>query len=168
VFSPQFFRQEYLVEYLSRALPASVELFVKPHPNHPDRPSPRFVRSLSNDDRVQFLNPALNAHEVIEQAEGVVVTNNTVGYETLYYRKPLFTLGEAPYAATPAAIDVGDLGELPELFDEHISTHVPEQTTVESIFSLRQASYPGDRTGLDNEAVRTVVDSVEDFTADVM
>jgi len=166
VFSPQFYRQEFLVEYLSRALPSSTALFVKAHPNHPGRPTPKTVRELREEGRVEFLDPEMNAHEVIANAEGVVVVNNTVGYETLYYRKPLFTLGTAPYSDTPAAIPVEELGELPEILSDGLSTTISEQAAVSSIHSLRAAAYDGDRASYDEENVRTLVDSVLEFVDD--
>lgn len=163
VFSPQFYRQEYLVEYLSRILPTSVQLFVKPHPNHPGRPAPRVVRRLRERDRVEFLHPGLSAHEAIAHSEGVVVINNTVGFEALYYNKPLFVVGSALYSETPAAITVDDLSQLPEALAANLSTTVPEETTVSSIHSLREASYDGDRAALDETNVRTLIDSVLSF-----
>jgi len=164
LYSPQFYRQSQLVEFLARTLPSSVELFVKGHPNHPGRPSPRTIRRLSQEGRVRFLNTNLSAHEVIANAEGVVVTNNTVGFETIYYRKPLFTLGRAFYAETPAAIPINDLSELHCLFADHLSTEVSEERTISSVYSLREASFDGDRTRYEARKLREVVDSILQFT----
>jgi hypothetical protein len=164
LYSPQFYRQSQLIEFLARTLPSSVELFVKGHPNHPGRPSPRAIRQLSQEGRVRFLNPNLSAHEVIANAEGVVVTNNTVGFETIYHRKPLFTLGRPFYAETPAAIPVNDLSELHCLFAEHLSTEVSEERAISSIYSLREASFDGDRTSYEVRKVREVVDSILQFS----
>jgi hypothetical protein len=163
VFSPQFYRQEFLVEYLSRILPSSVELFVKGHPNHPGRPSPATILNYSRSDNVTFLHPSVNAHDVIRDSVGVVVTNNTVGFETLYYQKPLFVLGTGFYSATPAAINVTDLGDLPTILADHVRTTVPERDIVASIHSLREASYEGSRPDFDTENVATIVDSVLQF-----
>jgi hypothetical protein len=163
VFSPQFHRQEYLVEYLARVLPSSMKLFVKPHPNHPGRPSPMVLRRWQGHDRVAVLNPDLNAHEAIARSEGVVVINNTVGFEALYYNKPLVVLGSALYSRVPAATPVEDLSALPETLGSSLATRVHDEKTVASIHSLREASYDGDRTALDEANVRTLVDSVLSF-----
>lgn len=163
VFSPQFYDQTYMIEYLSRVLPSSVQLFVKGHPNHPGRPGPRTIHQLREDGRVRFLSHGLNAHAVIENAEAVVVVNNTVGYETIYHGKPLLALGDPPYAETPAVTHVSDLDELPERLSDCLSTSVPESQVVESIYSLKEASYPGNRADLSPGSVRQLADSILEF-----
>ena len=163
VFSPEFYDQSYLIAYLSRVLPSSTQLFVKGHPNHPGRPAPETIYKHSDKNRVRFLNHDLNAHEVIENSEAVVVVNNTVGFESIYHGKPLLTLGEPPYAETPAVTNVESLRRLPEVLNQTISTTISERTVVESIYSLREASYPGDRVTFDSDAVRTYIDSVISF-----
>jgi hypothetical protein len=163
VFSPEFYDQSYLIAYLSRILPSSTQLFVKGHPNHPGRPAPEIIHKHGNKNRVRFLNHDLNAHEVIENSEAVVVVNNTVGFETIYHGKPLLTLGEPPYAETPAVTNVESLSRLPEVLNQTISTTVPEQTVIESIYSLREATYPSDRDDLESGAVQTYIDSVISF-----
>jgi hypothetical protein len=166
VFSPAFFDQTWLLEYLARALPSSVELFVKGHPNHPGRPAPETIHRLREDGRVTFLAHDTNAHEVIERSEGVVVVNNTVGFETLYHGKPLFVLGSPPYAETPAAVDIEDVSKVPEALAAHIGTAVPEETTIESVHSLRAATYPGDRASYDSDDVAILINSVEQCLAE--
>ena len=163
VFSPEFYDQSYLIAYLSRVLPSSTQLFVKGHPNHPGRPAPETIHKYGDENRVRFLNHDLNAHEVIENSEAVVVVNNTVGFETIYHGKPLLTLGEPPYAETPAVTNVEALRRLPEVLSQTISTTVPERTVIESIYSLREASYPGDRATFESDAVQTYIDSVISF-----
>jgi hypothetical protein len=167
VFSPQFFRQEHLVEYFSRILPASVELFIKPHPNHPGRPGPKTVRKLQQHDRIRMIHPSLNIHTAIENSAGVIVTNNTVGFQTLYYQKPLFVLGNEFYAETPAAITPSNLGCLSESLSAHLFEEAPLSTVLSSIYSLRKASYPGNRADTSPEGAATIIDSIEQFCADI-
>lgn len=167
VFSPQFYRQESLLEYLARVLPSSVELFVKPHPNRPGYPSPFMLRRLAENDNIRFLNPRFNAHVAIESAACVVVINNTVGFETLYHQTPLFTLGTAFYGDTPASISIDTLEALPEVLAEHLSTPVTSQSAVSSIYSLMEATSEGDITSNEEPNVRTVVESVLQFVDEV-
>lgn len=167
VFSPQFYDQDQLIEYLGRILPASVDLFVKPHPNHSGRPSPKTIRRFQKHDRIRVIHPSINAHTAIANSSGVVVTNNTVGFQTIYHRKPLFVLGSEFYAETPAAITPRTLGHLPECLSGHTGEETPLSTALSSIFSLREASYPGDRSDTSEDGVKTVVDSIKQFCADI-
>lgn len=163
VFSPQFFDQSYLIEYVGRVIPASMQLLVKGHPNHPGRPSPNTIRRLREENEVTFLHNDTNAHEVIEHSEAVVVVNNTVGFETIYHQKPLIALGDPPYAETPAVRNVDSLDDLPEVLGENVSETVPEERLTESIYSLREASYPGDRFSYDDDSAQTLVGSILTF-----
>jgi capsule polysaccharide export protein KpsC/LpsZ len=72
------------------------------------------VYKRGDETRIRFLNHDLNGHEVIENARVVVVIKNTVGFETIYHRKPLVTLGEPPYGETPSVTNVESLRELPK------------------------------------------------------
>ena len=163
VFSPQFFDQLYLVEYLARILPSSVELFVKAHPHHPGRPAPKAMRQLVNNDRITFLHYNTHAHEIIQNAEAVVVVNNTIGYESIYFQKPLIALGDPTYAETPAVTKVDALENLPAVLKEHVSTTISEETTVESIYSLQKTTWRGDITSYDSENIHILVDSILEF-----
>jgi hypothetical protein len=160
IYSPQFFRQEFLIEYLSRILPSSTKLFVKPHPSHPGRPPAKQIYNYSNSDSIFVLNPHLDSHFTIEHSEGVVVTNNTVGFETIYHKKPLFTLGQAFYSDVPASTTVSNLGGLPQTLSKQLSTSTSEPDLVSSIYSLRNASYDGNRATTESEKVKEVIDSV--------
>lgn len=163
VFSPQFFDQLYLVEYLARILPSSVELFVKAHPHHPGRPASKAMRQLVKNDRITFLHYNTHSHEVIQNAEAIVVVNNTIGYESIYFQKPLIALGNPTYAETPAVTRVNALEDLPEVLKKNISTTVAEETTVESIYSLQETTWQGDTVSYESENIQTLVDSILNF-----
>lgn len=163
VFSPQFYDQLHLIRYLRRILPSCIELFVKPHPNHPGRPEPRAVRQLQNDDRITFLHYATHSHEVIEQAEAIVVVNNTIGYESIYFQKPLIAVGNPTYAKTPAVTNAESLEDLPAVLSEKISTKVSEEAAIESIYSLQNTAWQGDMSRYDAENVQLVVGSILEF-----
>lgn len=163
VFSPQFYNQLYLVEYLGRILPSSTQLFVKGHPHHPGHPAPERMRRVAKNDQITFLHYDMHAHETIEHAEAIVVVNNTIGYESIYYQKPLLALGTPTYADTPAVTQVPSLADLPEILSEKISTTVQEETTVESIYSLQETSWDGNTADYSAENVQTVVDSIVTF-----
>jgi capsule polysaccharide modification protein KpsS len=147
VFSPEFFDQEWIIEYLSRSVPDSVGVFIKQHPNHVGQQSPLWIRRLSQLPNVQFLSPELNVHEIIADAEAVVVTNNTVGFEALFYSTPLIVLGQAFYQDTPAVRTVDILGDLRSVVANAMQDGVLEKDCVASIHSLREAVFNVERYG---------------------
>jgi hypothetical protein len=90
---------------------------------------------------VQFLNPELNTHYAIQHAEATIVTNNTVGFEALFYSSPLIILGHAFYSETPAAKTVGHIDSVAETLSTHIGTKITEEERLSSIYSLKNAVY---------------------------
>lgn len=152
VFSPEFFQQSFLIEYLSRILSEGVKLFVKQHPNRPGQQSPIWIRRLEKNDQVTFLHPSFNAHEAIEYSDAVVVTNNTVGFETLFHNTPLVVLGHAFYEDVPAATKVGDLSNLPEAVAKAIDETISDTTVRSSVYSLQEATYSIPATLDDDQA----------------
>lgn len=161
--SPEFFRQEFLIEYLSRILPDTVELFVKQHPNHPEQPRVRTVRQLNQRDNVIFLNPQLNAHQVISNSAATIVINNTVGFEATFYDVPVFVLGNAFYQQLPSVINIDDLSTLPEVMGS-LEDHRPTKNErISGVHSLRNSTIPSIffllREGKEREAKKRV-DSV--------
>lgn len=168
VFSPEFHDQTFLLEYLERILPEGVDLFVKQHPNHPGDQPPLWLSRFSRRKNAEFLNPSFNAHEAIENAETVVVTNNTVGFEALFHSVPLVVVGRAFYGDVTAATTVRDLSMLPQVIDECVQETVPKAAIRESIHSLYKATYPGGEihsavASGDDGGIETIGDSLIAF-----
>lgn len=166
VLSPAFYDQQWIVEYLARSLPHGVQLFIKQHPNHVGQESPYWIRRLSNKSNVRFLHPELTAHHAIEHADATVVTNNTVGFEALFYSSPLVVLGRAFYSQTPAAHTITDINLLPDAIADHLKSDVTEADRIASIYSLQQAAY-NTASRQDTEArARGVASALPEFVAD--
>jgi hypothetical protein len=147
VFSPEFFDQEWIVEYLSRSVPDNTYIFVKQHPNHIGQQSPLWLRRLFRLPNVKFLCPELSAHKIISDADATIVTNNTVGFETLFYSTPLMVLGQAFYRDTPAVRTVDRLSNLRSVVATAIEENVSEKDRIASIHSLREAVFNVERGG---------------------
>lgn len=160
VFSPEFYRQEWIIEYLSRIVPANTDVFVKQHPNHPGEQGPRWIRNLRKNGNVRFLHPQFSAHEAIERASATVVTNNTVGFEALFYDTPLVVLGRAFYDGTPAATTVESLDRLDGILAELLGTATDREARVSSIHSLREASHDVDAPVLSDERAEKFADAL--------
>lgn len=141
IYSPEFYNQHWIIEYLSRVVPADVEVFVKQHPNHPGQQSPQWIHSLTQKPNVTFLHPECSSHGIIEQSEATIVTNNTVGFETLFYDTPLVVLGNAFYMDTPSVLKVDALDQLDKVVAKAIDSSVSDEDRIASIYSLKKATY---------------------------
>lgn len=166
VFSPQYFNQHATVEYLSRILPSEVTLFVKQHPNHPGEQSPLWIERLRQEGKVEFLHPEHSVHHIAKHAETVIVTNNTVGFETLFYDTPLVVLGKAFYMDTPAATKVTDDGMLSRILTQSIDRTTDDATAISSVHSLRKAAYKVEGSVLSDQRARASAGAILDFVQD--
>jgi hypothetical protein len=106
--APHCFRQEYVVEMISRALPQGVRLFIKEHPVSIGWYSFRALRKCANLSNVVLLHPNESSHEVVRRSKAVITINSKVGFEALAHYKPVITLGASFYRGHGATFDVYD------------------------------------------------------------
>ena len=141
--APQFYRQEYLVEMISRFLPQGYKLYVKPHPAAIYDYSLKMLRYCSKIENVVLLRPEVSSHDIIENSDTVIVVNSTVGFESLFYFKPVIVLGESFYKGYGVTIDVEYLYELRKAIKRALKNDVDTEKIKAFLFSAYKASWPG-------------------------
>jgi capsular polysaccharide export protein len=142
--APQFQRQEFLAAYIAeRALPAGTKLYVKPHLGAMESYSVEMIAKLSRIPNVKLIAPQTNSHALIRGAEGVVVINSTVGWESLFYRKPVVVLGRVFYRGHGVTTDVENLTDLRDAV-KHALAHPPDEERILRFFhACHKATQPG-------------------------
>ena len=90
-----------VMESFSRHAPANAHLLVKVHPLDPGlknwrRRTHRIAKAQGLLDRVHYLGGG-NLGAIVEQVQGVVTVNSTVGLRAIIDHTPTFALGEALY-----------------------------------------------------------------------
>jgi Capsule polysaccharide biosynthesis protein len=111
---PHCIDQASLVEQVADALPSGYDLVVKEHPMSIGRNPLSFLRRLRRRANVRLVHPYANSHELIREAEAVVVISSTVGLEALLYEKPVLTLGRPFYSGYGVTVDVESFREIRE------------------------------------------------------
>jgi Capsule polysaccharide biosynthesis protein len=106
--------QASLVEQVADALPAGYDLVLKEHPMSVGRNSIALLRRLRRRPNVRLLPPDASSHDLIRDAEAVVVISSTVGLEALLYDKPVLTLGQPFYSGYGVTLDVDSFAEIRE------------------------------------------------------
>lgn len=152
--APEFYNQLWVIEYLSRSLPPGYELVVKDHPRQLGALPLSQVYKLRR--YATAVAPTLSAREVLTEADAVVTLNNTVGYESLMYGKPVITLGDAFYSGAGYTRDVTNLGSLSAELNEAVdSDGLSNETVLEFAHGLLESSYEGEwgNTLTDNPTV---------------
>jgi hypothetical protein len=135
VWAPFFSNQMWVVELLSRSIPASHRLLVKIHKsdvsNH-DRPALERMRMFPG---VELVRPFVDSREFVEKADLVVAIQGTIGLEAALLGKPVIMLGESPVTVFPTAVRAGALAELPGLVRSQIARPRASRGQVEEAFA---------------------------------
>ncbi len=152
--APHCFRQEYVVEMISRALPQGVNLLIKEHPVSIGWYPFRVLRSLAKLPNVRILHPSVGSHDVIRGAGAVLTINSKVGFEALSYGKPVVTLGESFYRGWGATIDVTDLAELASAVRKALSSSPDPERIKGLIGAVVSRCHKGDLYDLEEDNLR--------------
>ncbi len=113
-----FISQEFLVETISRYLPAGYKLYVKEHPAAVGYFPVAMLSYISKLSNVKIIPPSVNPYDLIEKSKMVFVINSNVGFEALMYRKPVITLGKSHYRGKGVTLDVESLYDLPDIINK--------------------------------------------------
>ena len=86
-----------VIRNLAYSLPAGMKLVVKEHPVVVGYRAKSYYEAILSIPNVLMLNPAVSSEVVIPSAQIVVVVSGSIGFEAVVKRKPVLTLGDAPF-----------------------------------------------------------------------
>jgi hypothetical protein len=164
--SPQFFDQYSLIEYIARMLPQGSLLYFKEHPVSIGMYDYFQMRRLAKIPNVRMIDPRVNSHELIRNAQAIVTVNSKVGFEALYHQKPVITLGGSFYRNRGLTMDVDELAGIDQAFRESESFRPDRERLLAFIHSLYRCSYSGElyqnTDGNHGEFSRSVLEFLND------
>lgn len=158
--APQFYEQEYLVRLIARSLPQGYKLCVKEHPAGIGQYPLNMLKKIVEPDNVVLVPSQINSHEVIKRSSAIIVINSTVGFESLFYYKPVIVLGEAFYKGYGITIDVEYLFNLRKAIKRALTEPVNKDRTKSFIYSVYKASYDGKFGESENELTKENISKV--------
>ena len=82
---------------VAKTLPADVYLYVKEHKSALGDRSLKFYRELKKIPNIKLIGHTENTFDLINKARGIITLSSTVGWEALFFRKPVFVLGHVFY-----------------------------------------------------------------------
>lgn len=158
--APAFYDQAAFVEYLSRCVPCSNDLYVKDHPQQLGALPTSDVRHISQ--YASLLAPTVSSHDIIREANAVITLNNTVGHEAIIWGKPVVALGDALYSDLQFVESVDDINALPAKITAVIDSGGPtEKETLQYINGLYQISEPVDWSDSSDENILNLTDFLQ-------
>jgi capsule polysaccharide modification protein KpsS len=162
--APHCYQQEYIVELVSRFLPAGYKLYVKEHPNHLGELPWGALRRIARLDNVCLLDSEVNSHHLIEKCAAVVTINSTAGYEAILYQKPVVVLGKPFYSGLGLTLDARDFFDLPQAIQQALQMkELDYKKVVAFVHAVLEQSYPGIPGDAADQNVALFCDSVLAF-----
>jgi hypothetical protein len=143
-----FVNQYYLVELIHRFLPHGFKLLVKEHPAAIGTTPYRKLKKLTELPDLVLLPANLNSHDIIANANVVVVIASSVGVEALYQNKSVITFGDSYYTGQGVTIDVRNLLQLPQKIVEAIDFRPDKEKIIKMFTRIYRDSYPIDQRPL--------------------
>ena len=138
----EFTSQEELVMRLSKNMPKEYILYVKPHPGC-YLYSFWKLRECVKKGNVRIIRPEINAHDLIRDSVAVIVINSSVGFESLFYFKPVITLGRPFYGGNGVTLDVSNMSYLKNVL-KYASNFKPDEKKIKAfIYSVYKSTWPG-------------------------
>lgn len=146
VWAPFFSNQMWVIELLSRSIPASHRLLVKIHKSDISKYPRAVLDRMRSFPGVQLVRPFADSRQFIEQADLVVAIQGTMGLEAALLGRPVVMLGESPVTVFPSASTAGALADLPGLVRDKLRQRPPtREAIVDSYASYLAPFLPGSR-----------------------
>jgi hypothetical protein len=130
VWAPFFSNQLWVIELLSRAIPASHRLLVKIHKSDAANYTEDSLRRMLSKPAAELVHPFADAREFVEKSDLVVSIQGTMGLEAALLGKPVIMLGDSPVTLFPTAARIGELSELPALVRRQLALTPPSRQQI--------------------------------------
>jgi capsular polysaccharide biosynthesis protein len=147
--TPHCVDQASLLEQVADWLPQGYDVVVKEHPRDVGRNELSFLRRVAARPNVRLVEPTISSHELIQNAEAIVVIGSTVGIEALLYDKPVLTLGQPWYAGYGLTVDVDSFRLLPQALGEVLEFTPDREQVLRFLHAAWSRCYPGAPAGYD-------------------
>jgi hypothetical protein len=113
--------QPALIRQIARALPASHELYVKPHQDHVGGLSRRELLTLRKIPGVRLVSPFLPSHELMLQSSAILTLTGTMAMQGALHGIPSIIFAPQFFRALPGVHYCTSVFDLPALFTRVLS-----------------------------------------------
>lgn len=140
---PHTYDQASLIEQVAGALPHGYDMVLKEHPMSIGRNRLALLRRLARIPNARIVAPRTSSHELIRDAEAVVVISSTVGLEALLHGRPVLTLGQPFYAGFGVTLDVDSFREIRAAVPALLSFRPDRERTLRFLAAAMRTCRPG-------------------------
>jgi hypothetical protein len=130
VWASYFSNQVWVIELLSRSIPATHKLMVKVHKSDIANYSAEQYAKMQSFPGVELVGPFADTREFIEKADLIVSIQGTMGLEGALIGKPVIMLGDSPFAILPSVSRIGEITDLPSLMRKKLAESPPSRAQI--------------------------------------
>ncbi len=107
------------------------------------RNSVKLLQRLRRIPNAQLVEPHTSSHELMQEAEAIIVISSTVGLEALMYGKPVLTMGQPFYGGYGVTVDVDSFREIREKVPGVLRFQPDRERILEFLHASMRRCYPG-------------------------
>lgn len=130
VFDPEYYRQDMVIEEISKALPEGYKLYVKEHPKGKGNIPKKWMKRVLALPNVKLISVGVSSHDLIQNCQALVVITTFTGWEGIMYFKPVVILGHPPFSRMGVSFDVESMSEIGDLIKKAIECGKIEEERV--------------------------------------
>jgi capsule polysaccharide export protein KpsC/LpsZ len=165
--APMYLDQIALLQDIARSLPIGYRLYVKEHVSNRGRRPLEFYQAIRAIHGTRLLGPDEDTWSLIRNASAIAVITGTMGWEGLFFDKPVVTFGDVFYNILPG---VTKASQVPKdgwfrVFKQAIDAHRPDRESLLALVAaLQERTYPGFMKNPNTFPAVLVDENVENIT----
>jgi hypothetical protein len=134
-----------LVRQLARAVPASHDFYVKPHPDHVGGLSRRAMQEIADIPGVTLIDPFASGRALMHKAALIVTPSGTMAYEGALFGIPSIVLADEFFARLPLVHRCRSTEAFPELIPRLLASPPPadEEAVIAFLADIFANSFVG-------------------------
>ena len=147
--APYFADQVWVAKMVAQSLPLNFKLYVKDHPQMPGYRDSNFYKEIKKFPNIKLIDTKTDSMELIKNSKLVVTITGTVGFEALFFKKPVITFGSVNYNAISFIKKCRTPDDLPFIIKDALENHKHnEEEFVDFVSAFLEDSFKIDITKL--------------------
>ncbi|MBI5045425.1 MAG: hypothetical protein HZC14_00205 [Candidatus Niyogibacteria bacterium] len=139
--APFYTDQLWLAKQIARSLPIHFKLYIKEHPAMFGYRTRSFYKELKKIPNVKLIDPCITSFNITKNAKLIVTQTGGVGWEGLFFKKPVITFGNIFYNILPMTKKCKAIEDLPHIIKEQLENfHYDEKLLIKLIAASYQES----------------------------
>ncbi|MFB6088486.1 MAG: hypothetical protein ABEK36_01765 [Candidatus Aenigmatarchaeota archaeon] len=159
------------LQLLSKSIPVDYMLYVKEHFRYGNR-NLSFYKEIKKLPNTRLISFHTNTFNLIKRCSLLATITGTMGFEALFFRKPVITFGNAFYNTFDEVEKIEKIAELPKIIEKKLEKGlINEEKLLEFMFAYQNSFFEGiprypeacDDKSIEKENIIKLVDGIEDY-----